>query len=231
MNIYIYSDESGVFDKSHNDIFVFGGVIVLGNDERDTWSRKYSRAEKVIRERNRYPSSCELKATFLSNGDKAKLFRSLNNCYKFGVIVNQNQVLDNIFHNKKTKQRYLDYVYKIGVKRALKNLIDREVINPSTIENIYFYVDEHTTATDGRYELQEALEQELKVGTYNYNYSIFYEPIIPNLKAVKVNFCNSEKKYLVRAADIIANRLYYLSTKNLDEQMNAISNIYILQQP
>ena len=27
MNIYIYSDESGVFDKEHNDYFVFGGLI------------------------------------------------------------------------------------------------------------------------------------------------------------------------------------------------------------
>ena len=30
MNIYIYSDESGVFDKEHNDYFVFGGLIFLG---------------------------------------------------------------------------------------------------------------------------------------------------------------------------------------------------------
>ena len=30
MNIYIYSDESGVFDKEHNDYFVFGGLILLG---------------------------------------------------------------------------------------------------------------------------------------------------------------------------------------------------------
>lgn len=27
MNIFVYSDESGVFDKIHNKIFVFGGAI------------------------------------------------------------------------------------------------------------------------------------------------------------------------------------------------------------
>ena len=27
MRIFIYSDESGVFDKKHNDIFVYGGLI------------------------------------------------------------------------------------------------------------------------------------------------------------------------------------------------------------
>jgi hypothetical protein len=30
-------------------------------------------------------------------------------------------------------------------------------------------MDEHTTATDGRYELREALEMELKIGPYNYD--------------------------------------------------------------
>ena len=30
MDLYIYSDESGVFDKAHNEIFVYGGLIFLG---------------------------------------------------------------------------------------------------------------------------------------------------------------------------------------------------------
>ena len=32
MNIYVYSDESGVFDKEHNDYVVFGGLILLGTE-------------------------------------------------------------------------------------------------------------------------------------------------------------------------------------------------------
>ena len=49
MNIYVYSDESGVFDKVHNDIFVFEGIIILGTDEKAVWSRKYSNVEKLLR--------------------------------------------------------------------------------------------------------------------------------------------------------------------------------------
>ena len=30
VDLYIYSDESGVFDKAHNEIFVYGGLIFLG---------------------------------------------------------------------------------------------------------------------------------------------------------------------------------------------------------
>ena len=40
MNIYVYSDESGVFDKVHNDTFIFGGLIILGNDSKDDWSKR-----------------------------------------------------------------------------------------------------------------------------------------------------------------------------------------------
>ena len=29
MNIFVYADESGVFDRIHNDVFVFGGLIGL----------------------------------------------------------------------------------------------------------------------------------------------------------------------------------------------------------
>ena len=42
MNLYIYSDESGVFDKAHNNYFVFGGIICIDNNEKEMLSRKYS---------------------------------------------------------------------------------------------------------------------------------------------------------------------------------------------
>ena len=53
---------------------------------------------------------------------------------KFGIIINQKKVLDRIFLSKKDKQRYLDYAYKIGLKRALKQLMAAGVIeNNETI--------------------------------------------------------------------------------------------------
>ena len=50
MNIFVYGDESGVFDKEHNDIFVFGGLIFLNRESRDEEYRKFIHAEK------RFPS-------------------------------------------------------------------------------------------------------------------------------------------------------------------------------
>lgn len=228
MNIYVYSDESGVFDKAHNEFFVFGGLIILGNDEKEIWSRKYSAAENAIRNNYKKYGNYELKATHISNKDKGKLFRSLNHCYKFGVVITQEKVLDRIFKSKKDKQRYLDYVYKIALKNAFQNLMTKQIINSADIERIYCYVDEHTTATNGLYELKEGLEQEFKHGTYNGNFSRHFPPIFTSLKAVEVEFCNSASKLLVRAADIVANKLYYSVNNDID-----ISNdkFYIINQP
>ena len=225
MNIYVYSDESGVFDKVHNDIFVFGGLIMLETSSKEEWSRRYSAAEKAIRKSNKYPNDYELKATNINNSEKNKLYRSLNQCHKFGVIIKQKYVLDRIFEGKKDKQRYLDYAYKIAVKRAFQNMIDNKTINPDDVERIYFYVDEHSTATNGCYELKEGLEQEFKLGTYNYNWHKFYPPIFPRMKDIRLEFCNSSSKLLVRASDIVANKIYYIA--NTSNDFTAQSNLHI----
>ena len=212
MNIYVYSDESGVFDKVHNEIFVFGGLIFLSKEDKDIASRKYIHAERAIK--NNYNNGQELKACIVSNKDKGKLYRSLNSSYKFGVVVKQSDVLNQIFSNKKSKQRYLDYVYKISVKEYFKRMIADGTIDPKEVKNIYFYVDEHTTATDGRYELKEGLLEEFKSGTYNQKWSKFYPPIFPNLCTLELSYCDSKQKPLVRAADIVANNIYYNAVKN-----------------
>ena len=216
MNIFIYSDESGVFDKKHNNIYVYGGLVFLSKEEKDNATRLYIKAEKIIRQNNINfkNNQNEIKASNISIKEKYSLFRSLNKFNKFSFIIEQKKVLDNIFNSKKDKQRYLDYVYKVGLKKILETLLIEKNLNFNEVENIYIYVDEHTTATNGKYELQEALEQEFKLGTYNINYSYWFKPIFPNLKTLNVEFCNSSKKVLIRAADIIANKTYNLYLNN-----------------
>ena len=217
MNIYVYSDESGVFD---NDYFVFAGLICIGTNEKEIWSRKYSAVEKTLRKSKGVKLDYELKATRITNSEKGKLFRSLNNCYKFGVVIREKNVLDRIYYSKKDKQRYLDYAYKIAVKRAFENLITIKSLDPNQVERIYFYVDE-----------QESLEQEFKLGTYNYHYNTYYPPIFSNIKDIQLQYCNSESKLLVRAADIVANKIYYLAQNKMYSDINNISKINIVFLP
>lgn len=231
MNIWVYSDESGVFDKYHEQYFVFAGVILLSDDERQDWIRKYLTAEKVIKERHGNKRNFEAKATNITNEEKSKLFRSLNGCYKFGTIIELKNVNDSIFSDKKHKQRYLDYAYKMALKNALKKMINSELIKPTDVETIFVFPDEHTTATSGRYELHESLEKEFKIGTFNMDYSAFFPPLFTNLKGLQVQYCNSANKPLVRAADIIANRIYHNACENNIKALNTVSNLEYIIQP
>lgn len=231
MNIYVYSDESGVFDKIHNNYFVFGGLIMLGSADKEKWSRIYSRVEKVLRTNKGVDKDYELKATQVTNKEKANLFRSLNNCYKFAVVVEQSKLLDELFLSKKDKQKFLDYAYNIAVKDAIQNLINKKLVNPDEVERLYFYVDEHTTATNGIYELNDLLEQVYKRGNYNSDYSVYYEPIFKNIKEVNLEFCNSASKLLIRAADIVANRVYYLAKNEYKLKLSQINNFNLVYLP
>ena len=230
MNVFIYSDESGVLDKEHNQYFVFGGVMFLSKEDRDLWTRKYIAAERTIRQIERKDSQEEVKASNISNKSKHKLYRSLNHTQKFGIVIRQQLLLDSLFSDKKGKQRYLDWAFKMSTKSKFEELISKGLLNPAEIEGLYFFVDEHTTATNGLYELQASLEQEFKFGTYNMNWSIFHPPIFPNLKSVKVEYCNSANKTLVRAADIVANHIYYLA-KSTDGAISADNNLCIIYHP
>ena len=214
INIFVFSDESGVLDKKHDDYFVFGGVIFLSADEKDNWIRRYIGAENNIRKAENLPCSTEIKASNISNTSKRKLYSLVSKAERFGTVISQKKLKDPLFDQKKSKQRYLDWVFKMAVKIKLQALIRSGSINPAEVANLYFYVDEHTTATNGRYELQESLEQEFKYGTFNWDYNVYHKPLFPDIKGVSVQYCNSAKKPLVRAADIVANRLYYLARTN-----------------
>lgn len=226
MDLFVYSDESGVFDKAHNEIFVYGGLLFLGKQQKDEYVRRYLAAERAIRgEKNSGES--ELKACRVTNKEKGKLYRSMGGAIKFGVIINQKNVLDRIFLSKKDKQRYLDYAYKIGLKKALQQLIAEGVIAKS-VDNIFMYNDEHSTATNGRYELREGLEQEFKLGTYNMRYDRFFPPLFEAMQGIHLEFCDSRKVTLIRAADIVANRIYYMA---LNRNLENLSGIYISTLP
>ena len=214
IEIFVYSDESGVLDKKHEEYYVFGGVLFLSSEDRDTWSRKYIAVEANVRRAERLGPDVEIKATTVSNRSKTKLYSAISQVEKFGVVVSQKKLNDHLFADKKSKQRYLDWAFKMAIKTKLQSLIKAGAINPSQVESISFLVDEHTTATNGIYELRESLEREFKHGTFNANWMVFHEPLFPSIRSVNLQYCNSAKKTLVRAADIVANRLFFLARSN-----------------
>lgn len=220
MDLYIYSDESGVFSSRHERYFIFGGVISFGKDEKDRDTRKYAHVESMLRQEYHFGQKTELKGSRLNNAQKGKVYRSLNNTYKFCIVIDQEAIDQRIYENKKHKQRYLDFAYKMVLKKCLQLLIEHGCINPDSIKNIHVYVDEHSTATDGEYELRENLLNEFKNGTFNFEAGSYFEPILPHLGGLDVSFCDSKKIYLIRASDIIANHCYHLAKENEGKVLN-----------
>ena len=219
MNIFVYSDESGVFDVTHNRFFVFGGIMFLDAESRDVCARKYVKAEHDVKAHDGIPEAEEAKASRVSNESKGKLFRALNNQIRFGVIIDETRILPRIWKSKKDKQRFLDYAYKIAVKRCFEHLIACGRIQKEEVRNISFFVDEHTTATNGCYELRESLEEEFKNGMYSSGWDTFYPPNFPNTQLLRLKWCNSSTVTLVRAADIVANKIYHNAL--MDEEYSA----------
>lgn len=221
MSIFVYGDESGVFDAAHHDVFVFGGLVFLNKEARDAEYRRFIAAERKLAplygatDRN-----FELKACRLKNKHKAGLFRSTNHCIRYAFVVDQRNVNENIFSSKKSKQRYLDYVYKVGLKRVFGRLIQAGKLKPSSVSGLFIRFDEHTTTTDGRYELREAIEQEFKFGTHNFKYNTFHPPLFPGMQGtVHLEFRDSKNDALIRASDIIANQMWYHEISGQFEKM------------
>ena len=138
MDLFIYSDESGVFDPKRYDFFVFGGLIFFSSSEAEDASRVYQHAEKVVKQRDGLSDDCEPKASNLTFGSRYKLFRSLNHFHKFAVVVHQKRVLSQVSQDKKTKQRYLDYVFKIAVKRKFESLLRSGAIVNQDVHRLRF---------------------------------------------------------------------------------------------
>ncbi|MBQ9621233.1 MAG: DUF3800 domain-containing protein [Atopobiaceae bacterium] len=222
VNLFVFGDESGVFDRVHNDLFVFGGLVFLDKESKDLAYRKYIAAEKAIAPLYGVSGNQrgELKACKISNKHKSGLFRSTNGMIRYGFVVNQRNVVARVFDNKKSKQRYLDYVFKVGLRRVCESLIEEGAIHRDEIENIHIRFDEHTTATDGIYELREGIEEEFKHGTVNYRYNKYYEPVFPAMSGgITLDFRDSRNDALIRASDIIANHAFYLARNDRFEEM------------
>lgn len=229
MNLYVYSDESGVFDYINNKYFIFAGIILFSKEEKENLERKYRTIEKDIYKNNNYVG--ELKAKVLKYKEKRRLYNIFKNANKFCCIIKQEKILKNIYSDKKSKQRYLDYAFKISIKEAFKSMIKQNLIDENEIDNIIVYCDEHTTATNGKYELREALLNEFKRGTFNREWNIFYEPLFKNMKEVKLKYCNSEHTTLVRGADIIANKVYGIAVNENWEVLRNLENMNIKKLP
>ena len=51
------------------------------------------------------------------------------------------------------------------------------------------------------------------------------------MKDVKLEYCNSESKLLVRAADIVSNKIFYLARNERRKELRDIQNLSVIYLP
>ena len=85
----------------------------------------------------------ELKASLLTKEERRKLYRVCKDCYKFVVVVKLKDLDDGIFENSRTKQRFLEYAYKYGIKQLLQKMIEDNILIPENEIELRLYADEY----------------------------------------------------------------------------------------
>lgn len=208
--IYIYMDDSGKMSKNEK-CFSFGGVYFINRENRDNFKRIYKSFIEtnkcLVCKKIKCDKNCiELK----SNNSSSKFKRRVINLMKnkedvktFSITVFNKNINSEIFSNRHSKGRRLDYYQKIIVKQIIKDLLKSKVISKYDNLDIILNIDEAKTASSGIYNLKESIYEELKFGIVNFNYSANFPPIIKGNLSVEINFVNSSKNFLVQSADFL----------------------------
>lgn len=202
--IYFYIDDSGVLHKNE-DFFIYAGYVFLNAEEKDIAYRKYKKLSDNIRDSLRL--SGELKSAQLFPKHKRSLFNILKREHSLAAYVHNKNIYDNIMNNKKSRHRYKDYILKRAIKERVIKLIQLGYINDKEHVSLNIHIDEQLTASDGYYDLEGTIYEELVNGIYNFDYNTFHHPILLGGAKIKIKFLDSEDNYLIQASDGLANRL------------------------
>lgn len=211
MKLYVFADESGVFDRVHADLFVYGGVIILGKTNYDAIVNKHRSLERRLRREDPSLKNVpEIKAAYLNLKQRKRLFNlQVPQCVRFGIVIDQQRVYKQIYQTKQDKQRFIDYALKRGIKHAIESANTSGLILKKEINCMSIVVDEHSTATSGKYTFKETVDEEFRRGTYSPNYDKFFPPLFSlDFPCIPVSYCDSKKVVGVRIADITANWIY-----------------------
>ena len=209
MDIYVFSDESGVFDCKHHEWFVYAGIIVVGKYEMDSLARRYIAIEKNLRKNPKYRTVPELKGAFLDDKSRRKLLTVFSDTMKFAVAIRQRKLdYARVFSNTKSKQDYLDFSYRIVLRRAFEDMIARGSLFPEDEFNLLINEDNRLVTADSLHHKEEMILKEFREGAYKSRFGMCCPPLFPNIQKVKIALRNSEGSTLIRGADIIANTVY-----------------------
>lgn len=213
-SVYMYFDDSGVLHRNaKNEVFIYAGYCFVGRDRYENARRRYRTVLRDIKKG--LGMTGEVKASKLKNKYKARLIRTQINERSCAVTVNISRMRSSILDDKMSIHRFKDYALKRGIKAEIQDLIDSGEVDPKEDMELYIYLDEQATASNGVYNLKSSVYEELQNGIHNFDYGTFYPPLIEGNLKVFMSYCNSETNYLIQSCDILANRIWssYMAAK------------------
>ncbi len=235
--IYVNLDDSGKLTLKEK-VSVYGGIIFLSKKEKDKFITQYRSIIKDIRCKYcKKKSFCDNKCPEIKNinikpSHKRRIMNYLKKYYIVGLVIRNDQVYNYIKINKGAKGRFLDYSIRRVIKETIKKLIEIHNINPYQPIKLIINIDEQSTKNNGYYNLQDGLYEELKYGIINYNYSSSFGPIIFSDLKIVISYKDSQKSYVIQAADLLAGTIRKMSLcfldKNLYTELSKIIDINVI---
>lgn len=224
--IYINIDDSGKLVDSEK-VSIYAGLVFTSKKEKDKFITQYRSIVKDIKCKycQQDISVCssnkdcpELKSNMLEPQDRRRLLNFIKKYDTAVAVVSNYKVKDYIFDSKASKGRFKDYIIKREVKKIIENLISQNRINSTQPVRLVLNLDEQSTVSNGYYDLESSIKEELQFGIMNYDYGISFPPILSSV-TVKIKYKNSYYNYSVQAADLLVGEVrhaYYNYLQNND---------------
>ncbi len=234
--LYINLDDSGKLSKKEI-VSVYGGLIFLSKQEKDKFITQYRSIINEIKCKychkicdNKCP---EIKNTNIKNKDKRRIMNYLKKYYIISLVIKNTDVYEHILNNKAAKGRFIDYSLRRMIKEIINVQINKEYIDSHNNLKVIINIDEQSTKSNGYYNLQDGLMEELKYGIYNYNYAAIFNPIIFGNLSLSIKYQNSRNSYVIQAADLLAGTirrkvLDTINTQNYNEVLKELVNLTVI---
>lgn len=208
--IYIYMDDSG--RMSHADrCCSYGGVYFKDRNSRDNFKRHYIDVIKTSKCNfceqkngicnNRCP---EIKSHTTNTKFRRRIINLIKNskyCNSYATTIYTRDIPSEVLNVKYSRGRRTDYYQKRVIKEIVKKLILEKEIDPYKKVKLFIRIDESPRATNGIYNLEASIIEELMYGITNFDYGCTFPPILFGGLEVDLKYVDSKTETLVQASD------------------------------
>ena len=234
--LYIYMDDSGKVNNNENSC-VYGGLFFYDTNEISNFLNRYKSLIKKIKcnycknNNNECNKDClEIKGTTkLKNSHRRWIYNLVKKQNNFGIFIMNKKIYSKIMDNKSSRGRFVDYAQKRIIKEIIMYSVKLGKIDINKELELYIKIDQAETKSNGYYNLEESIYEELVNGIINYDYSMVRVPILKSKLRVDVTYYNSKYNYGIQAADMIANYLHHQYELNINKGIDISSSVDFIE--